>query len=123
MPGYARCVSDVLGGLARGCAGAAWAGNGNGNGNPAVGAVVGVVGGEVQVPNVGAINLRRLPSVNQTGEAVDARYPSYVVVAQTYDQSVVADALEELRREGGGDESGSGRGDGDRDENGEWIRD
>ncbi|KAG6986550.1 hypothetical protein G7Y79_00078g100040 [Physcia stellaris] len=100
IPGYARCVSEVLGGLARGCAGAAWAGNGDGN--PAQGAVVGVEGGEARVPNVGAINLRRLPSVEQSGVAVDERYASYLMVAQTFDMSVVADALEELRGRGWG---------------------
>lgn len=108
--------------MARGCAGAAWAGNGDGN--PAQGAVVGVEGGRARVPNVGAINLRRLPSLEQTGVAVDERYASYLMVAQTYDMSVVADALEELRGEGGGDEGGgSGDEDGDGDDNGEWIRD
>ena len=37
--------------------------------------------------NVGAINLKSLPSTAQgtTGEAVDPDYPSYIMVAQTYD--------------------------------------
>lgn len=127
VPGYARCVSDVLGGLARGCAGKQWAGNipqGQGHG-PASGAVVGVDGGQVKVPNVGAVNLRKLPSLNQTGEAVDENYPSYILVAQTYDQSLVKDALAELRRmgseDGSGEEGGgSGSGDEDGDGLGDW---
>lgn len=39
--------------------------------------------------NAGAINLKALPSAVDgqisTGEAVDPRYPSYIMVAQTYD--------------------------------------
>ena len=35
--------------------------------------------------NVAAVNLQTLPDENTTGTQVDSRYPSYIIVPETYD--------------------------------------
>ena len=37
--------------------------------------------------NVASVNLKALPSLTTTGKAVDPDYPSYIMVAQTYNDT------------------------------------
>ena len=74
--------------------------------------------------NVAAVNLQTLPAVGTNGSQVDAGYPSYIMVPETYDD-VYADTPADEETEGGegeadgnGDGGGDGDGYGDGDENG-----
>ena len=62
IPAYAHCRNDIMEPMARWC------------GYDTHGR-----------SNVATVNLAKLPTPNFTGEAVDANHPSYIMVAETYD--------------------------------------
>ena len=51
--------------------------------------------------NSGSVNLKSLPFLGSTGEAVDPNYPSYIMVAETYDATPAVEALN-ISRNGSG---------------------
>ena len=71
--------------------------------------------------NVAAVNLQTLPAVGTSGSQVDAGYPSYIMVPETYDDTNVGTPADEETSGGDGDGDGDGDdsdGDGDGDGNG-----